>query len=84
MLETGEIVYRKRLDFDGNLYASVTAARLRLLSCTRYDTGIGEQAVVERVALNRLKTPAATQSSSVSECSYAGSNILLHRQVKNL
>jgi outer membrane protein assembly factor BamB len=56
-VETGEIVYRKRLDFDGNLYASVTAAGdYVFLGCTRGSTLVlkaGRE--FEQVALNKLE-----------------------------
>ena len=56
-IESGEIVYRKRLDFDGNLYASVTAAGDYIfLGCTRGQTLVlkaGRE--FEQVALNKLE-----------------------------
>lgn len=56
-VESGEIVYRKRLDFDGNLYSSVTAAGDYIfLGCTRGTTLVlkaGRE--FEQVALNKLE-----------------------------
>lgn len=56
-VESGEIVYRKRLDFDGNLYSSVTAAGDYIyLGCTRGTTLVikaGRE--FEEVALNKLE-----------------------------
>jgi outer membrane protein assembly factor BamB len=55
--ESGKIVYRKRLDFDGNLYSSVTAAGDYIyLGCTRGTTLVikaGRE--FEEVSLNRLE-----------------------------
>jgi len=56
-VESGETVYRKRLDFDGNLYSSVTAAGdFIFLGCTRGTTLVikaGRE--FEQVALNKLE-----------------------------
>lgn len=56
-VESGEIVYRKRLDFDGNLYSSVTAAGDYIyLGCTRGTTLVlkaGRE--FEEVAQNKLE-----------------------------
>lgn len=56
-VEDGTIVYRKRLDFDGNLYSSVTAAGdFIFLGCTRGTTLVlkaGRE--FEQVALNKLE-----------------------------
>lgn len=56
-VESGEIVYRKRLDFDGNLYSSVTAAGDYIfLGCTRGTTLVlkaGRE--FEQVAHNKLE-----------------------------
>lgn len=56
-VESGEIVYRKRLDFDGNLYSSVTAAGDYIfLGCTKGTTLVikaGRE--FEEVALNKLE-----------------------------
>jgi len=55
--ETGDLVYRKRLDFDGNLYSSVTAAGPYIyLGCTKGTTLVikaGRE--YEEVAHNRLE-----------------------------
>ncbi|QDU30812.1 outer membrane biogenesis protein BamB [Anatilimnocola aggregata] len=55
--ENGEIVYRKRLDFDGNLYSSVTCAGDYIfLGCTRGTTLVikaGRE--YEEVASNKLE-----------------------------
>lgn len=56
-VESGEIVYRKRLDFDGNLYSSVTAAGDYIyVGCTRGTTLVlkaGRE--FEEVAQNKLE-----------------------------
>jgi outer membrane protein assembly factor BamB len=56
-VESGEIVYRKRLDFDGNLYSSVTAAGDYIyLGCTKGTTLVikaGRE--FEEVSLNKLE-----------------------------
>jgi outer membrane protein assembly factor BamB len=55
--ETGDLVYRKRLDFDGNLYSSVTAAGPYIfLGCTKGTTLVlkaGRE--YEEVAHNKLE-----------------------------
>ncbi|WP_425615509.1 PQQ-binding-like beta-propeller repeat protein [Anatilimnocola sp. NA78] len=53
----GQIVYRKRLDFDGNLYSSVTSAGDYIyLGCTRGTTLVMKAGrEFEQVALNKLE-----------------------------
>lgn len=55
--ESGELVYRKRLEFDGNLYSSITAAGDYIfLGCTRGTTLVMKAGrEFEEVALNKLE-----------------------------